>query len=167
MEVFTLTERKTSNIKLAIMWLSLVVAIAFFLIACVNKYFLAGTVIFAAIWAWLYMNRGVEYECSYFDGDFRFAKILNKSRRKKLAAYTIEDVIQIAPAGDSSVTFYENNKETLVKDFTSGVQGVPYYDIVVKDSKTNKALLIKAELDDEYLNAVSIKYRSKVVRKQW
>ena len=39
------------------------------------------------------------------------------------------------------------------------------YDIVIKDTVNNNYILIKAELDDKYLDAVCIKHASKVIRK--
>ena len=50
-------------------------------------------------------------------------------------------------------------------DYTSGNKDAGYYDIVIKDKENNKYLLIKAELDDKYLDAVCHKNASKVVKK--
>ena len=49
-----------------------------------------------------------------------------------------------------------------VHDYTSGRKDVSYYEIVVKDA--TKAEIIKAELDDRFLDEVCKKYRSKVKR---
>lgn len=110
------------------------------------------------------MGQNVEYEYSYFDGELRFAKIKNKSRRKNLATYSMESVVTIAPAGDRSVYNYENGGELKIVDYSSGLKDVPYYDIVIKSPDAN--VLIKAELDDKFVTEVEKKYRAKVKRRE-
>ena len=94
----------------------------------------------------------------------RFARIINKSRRKRIGVYNIEEVVTIAPAGDRSVYNYENDRSAKIKDYTSGEKNVPYYDIIVRNQ--DGTTIIKAELDDKYLDEVSKKYKSKVVKRQ-
>lgn len=120
--------------------------------------------IFGGIWYFLSSAANLEYEYSYFDGEVRFAKITNKSRRKKLKDYTMDQVLKIAPAGDSSVVQYEKDHHVTVKDYTSKKKENPYYEIIVKDSES--LIMYKVELDDKYLDAVCMKYASKVVRKR-
>ena len=99
---------------------------------------------------------------SYFDGEVRFAKVLNKNRRKSLGSYPMDDVIQIAPAGDRSVSQYEREGVKVI-DYTSHDKDTAYYDMVLK--KEGETLLIKFEPDDKYLEAVEFKYRQKVIRR--
>ena len=103
-----------------------------------------------------------EFEYSYFDGEVRFAKVLNKNRRKSLGGYPMDDVIQIAPAGDRSVSQYEREGVKVI-DYTSHDKDTAYYDMVLK--KEGETLLIKFEPDDKYLEAVEFKYRQKVIRR--
>lgn len=121
-------------------------------------------VVFGLIAYLMIMAQNTEFEYSYFDGELRFAKIKNKSRRKRLGIYSMESVAAIAPAGDRSVYNYENGNEFKKIDYTSGQKDVPYYDIVIKSPDEN--VLIKAELDDKFLTEVEKKYRSKVKRKE-
>lgn len=164
-EVYVLIERRKSIVKTFIAWLCLCLAIACIVLACSMYSFFVIGVILAALWYWLFFKSGLEYEYSYFDGDLRFAKIIGKSRRKALGEYSIDDVVQIAPAGDRSVYKYENDDNVKVKDYTSGNNGTPYYDIILKDSTHNNYVLIKAELDSKYLDAVCFKNASKVIRR--
>ena len=76
----------------------------------------------------------------------------------------MDEVVTIAPAGDRSVYDYENDNSVQVKDYTSHKKDTPYYDLVIK--KEAGTLLIKYEPDDEYLDAVQVKYAQKVVRRQ-
>lgn len=165
MEVFVLVERKKSVAKGVLAWLCMCLGIACVLLACYFQLLFIIGVLLIGLWYWLWMMGGLEYEYSYFDGDLRFAKVMNKSRRKTLKGYSIEDVIQIAPAGDRSVYNYENDNNVSVKDYTSKIEGVPYYDIVLKDKENNSIMIIKAELDDKYLDAVCIKNGYKVKRR--
>ena len=121
-------------------------------------------VVFGLIAYLMIMAQNTEFEYSYFDGELRFAKIKNKSRRKRLGIYSMESVAAIAPAGDRSVYNYENGNEIKKIDYTSGQKDVPYYDIVIKSPDEN--VLIKAELDDKFLTEVEKKYRSKVKRRE-
>lgn len=109
-------------------------------------------VVFGLIAYLMIMAQNTEFEYSYFDGELRFAKIKNKSRRKRLGIYSMESVAAIAPAGDRSVYNYENGNEIKKIDYTSGQKDVPYYDIVIKSPDEN--VLIKAELDDKFLTEV-------------
>ena len=63
---------------------------------------------------------------------------------------------------EASLYNYENDNTVKVHDYTSGRKDVSYYEIVVKDA--TKAEIIKAELDDRFLDEVCKKYRSKVKR---
>lgn len=142
----------------------LVGAVLSMLLSCMNVYFIFLAMIFAVLWFLFTFRSNKEYEYSYFDGDMRFSKIMNKSRRKTLATYSMGDVIQIAPEGDRSVYRYENDKSVTVKDYSSGRKEAPKYDMVL--SRADKTLLIKFEPDEQYLNAIELKYKQKVIRRQ-
>lgn len=165
LEVFVLVDRKPSPVKIFLGWLCMCLAIVSLFLMCVVNAFLVVALIFGGLWYWLIFMSRFEYEYSYFDGELRFAKVINKSKRKTLKGYNMEDVLQIAPAGDRSVYKYENDANVAKKDYTSAKKDVPYYDIVLKDSSSNSITLIKAELDDQYLDAVCIKHKSKVIRR--
>ena len=165
MEVFTLVQRKKSPAMIFVSWIFAALAVVSFLLICqgVALGFLIA-VAFGFLSSFLFMSQNVEYEYSYFDGELRFAKIKNKSRRKHLATYSMESVVTIAPAGDRSVYNYENGGELKTVDYSSGLKDIPYYDIVIKSPDAN--VLIKAELDDKFITEVEKKYRSKVKRRE-
>ena len=152
MEVFTLIARKKNVALVFVSYLLVALAAISLLTICIG--FAPG----------ILMAQNTEFEYSYFDGELRFAKIKNKSRRKRLGIYSMESVAAIAPAGDRSVYNYENGNEIKKIDYTSGQKDVPYYDIVIKSPDEN--VLIKAELDDKFLTEVEKKYRSKVKRRE-
>ena len=123
--------------------------------------FFAVAVLFFAL-GWFLKNRSLEFEYSYFDGDFRFAKIINKQKRKELTGYVAEHVIVIAPKGDRSIYKYENDSQVKKRDLTSGKKDAKVYAMVVKTEAGYQ--MTTFEPDDKYLDAVCIKYRQKVVR---
>jgi len=104
--------------------------------------------------------RYVEYEYSYYDGELRFAKIINKKKRKELETYLMEEVITIAPAEDISIYPYLNEKNAKVRDFTTGRQDAKVYVAVVKNA--NGIELVTYEPDEKYINEVCVKYGHKV-----
>jgi len=165
MEVFTLIARKKNVALVFVSYLLVALAAISLLTICIG--FAPGilfAVVFGLIAYLMIMAQNTEFEYSYFDGELRFAKIKNKSRRKRLGIYSMESVAAIAPAGDRSVYNYENGNELKEIDYTSGQNDVPYYDIIIKSPDEN--VLIKAELDDKFLTEVEKKYRSKVKRRE-
>lgn len=118
-------------------------------------------VAFIALGVFFY-KRDYEWEYSYFDGDVRFAKIINKNKRKDLKSYNMEDVTVFAPIDDRSMYNYLNDNSMKVRDFTTGFSNRKVYGMVVKGE--NGRGLIKFERDEKYLDAVCIKYRQKVIR---
>lgn len=165
MEVFILTERKKSPLLTFIAWFSFAVATLALVLTCLGFVVLfIVAVLFALVGYFILINSNVEYECSYFGDEIRFARIKNKSKRKRLQIVEMDSVITIAPAGDRSLYNYDNDKMMKVLDYTSGLKDVPYYEIVVKNTTLSE--IIKVELDDKFLDEISKKYRMKVVRKE-
>ena len=120
-------------------------------------------VVCGLVWYFLMNGSSKEFEYSYFDGEVRFARIINKSRRKSIGTYRMDEVMQIAPAGDRSVSHYENDASVKVFDYTSHNPGTPYYEMAIQ--REGDTILIKFEPDEKYLSAVEVKYRSKVIRR--
>ena len=143
---------------------TLVLGIMSLVLACFSLIFAIPMLIFGIIGILLTFCSNKEYEYSYFDGEVRFAKIMNKSCRKRLAVYSMDEVSQIAPAGDRSVYRYETDNTVKVLDYTSKIKDQPYYEMVVQ--KEANTYLITFEPDDKYLDAAQVKYAQKVIRRQ-
>lgn len=163
LEVFVLVPRKRSALLRFFTYLSLACTIVLIVFSCISVIFVCAAAAFAILWYVLQFKQYKEYEYSYFDGEVRFAKILNKNRRKRLQIFSMDEVIQIAPAGDRSVSKYESDLGVKKIDYTSGDSKVPYYEMIVKDDEG--ITLIKYEPDDKYLDAVCVKYGQKVIRR--
>lgn len=164
LEVYVLTPVQKTTTKVFLSILSLVIAIVSLVLACYSPLMIFMTLIFGVLFYFITFRSNKEYESSYFDGEVRFAKIMNKSRRKRLAVYSMDEVSQIAPAGDRSVCRYETDNTVKVLDYTSQIKDQPYYEMVVQ--KEGNTYLIKFEPDDKYLDAVQVKYAQKVIRRQ-
>lgn len=142
-------------------------ALAFFVVAAMSTlYVVLGYIIFfpMALLAWVIAfvlhTREYEYEYSYYDGELRFAKIINKKKRKELGGYVMEDVICLAPIDDRTLQQYINDKNTRTRDLTTGNPNAIVYGVVVKNG--NGIELVKFEPDEKYINEVCIKYGHKV-----
>ena len=162
LEVYVLVEKQKSLVMKILTVLCFVVGAYFMYATLVGLViFFAIAVPFIALGIFL-KDRSLEYEYSYFDGDFRFAKIISKQKRKELIGYDIENIIVIAPKEDRSVYQYINNPQVQSRDLSSGKKDAKVYAMV---SKVEDGLhLTYFEPDEKYLDAVCIKYRQKVVR---
>ncbi|MBR2046171.1 MAG: hypothetical protein IJ958_08575 [Agathobacter sp.] len=163
LEVYVLVEKKKSLIMKIVTVLLFVIG-AYFLYATFRGLiiYFAVAIPFLAI-AWYIHTKYTEFEYSYFDGEFRFAKIFNKQKRKELRGYNVEDVIVIAPEGDRSLHNYEKNPQVKTRDLSSGYKNEgKVYCLVAKTEERYE--MTKFEPDERYLDAVCIKYRQKVIR---
>lgn len=162
-EVYVLVERRKSTLMRVMTVAVLAIGILFALFSMIAPLFLSGALILLVVWYFFLFRSSKEYEYSFFDGELRFAKIMNKSRRKRLRVFTMDEVIQIAPAGDRSIYKYEQDNTVKKIDYTSGNKDVPYYNLIMKNE--DGINMISYEPDDKYLDAICVKYGQKVIRR--
>jgi hypothetical protein len=162
MEVYVLVPVRKSFFTLVLASICLALAIILMLLACNVPIAVYVAVLLVLAWYFLSFRFCKEYEYSYFDREVRLARILNKSRRKSLGTYSMEDVVVIAPAGDHCVARYENDANVKKLDYTSHKRDTPYYDMVIQQE--GQTLLLKLELDETYLEEVEKQYKQKVLR---
>ena len=162
-EVYVLVERKKSTLMRVVTAAVLAIGILFALFSMIAPLFLSGALILLVVWYFFLFRSSKEYEYSFFDGELRFAKIMNKSRRKRLRVFTMDEVIQIAPAGDRSIYKYEQDNTVKKIDYTSGNKDVPYYNLIMKNE--DGINMISYEPDDKYLDAICVKYGQKVIHR--
>lgn len=162
MEVYVLVPKKR-NILLHVCGLALLITgVLALILTAIGVFVFLPVAVVGILLGYFLRTRNYEYEYSYFDGDLRFAKIINKSRRKNLKGYKMEDVLTIAPIEDRSVYQYLNNSSNKLRDYTSGKTNAKVYAMVVKVPEGIE--VIKYEPDDKYLDAICVKYRQKVIR---
>ena len=121
-EVYVLVEKKKSVFLTFFSVFSYVMAVLSAIFVMIGLYFFVPTAVFGFILGWFFQTRNYEFEYSYFDGDVRFAKIINKANRKKLPGYKMSEVLAIAPTGDASVASYENDSKAKLEDYSRAIQ---------------------------------------------
>lgn len=90
----------------------------------------------------------VEYEYLLVDKVFTVDRILNRTKRKKTAEYTLEDVQVIAPENSGRIKEFESQVKK-VADFTSGKHGQLRYAFIYTKSGVSEKVLF--EPDDKML----------------
>jgi hypothetical protein len=161
-EVYVLVECNKSIARRLLAYFFFVLTVALLLLGLGSLFVWPFIIIAGMLWYLFQFRSNREYEYSYFDGEVRFAKIMNKSRRKRLGVYSMDEVFLIAPSGDRSMYKYETDATIKKIDYTSGRKDVPCYEMVVKTETGVR--LISFEPDDKYLDAVCFKYAHKVTR---
>ncbi len=161
-EVYVLVEtKKPSIIKFFGIFSYVIGGFSLFAAAIVGSIFTI-TAILGLLLGYFFQTRNYEFEYSYFDGDVRFAKIINKAKRKRLPGYNMADVFIIAPADDPSAYKYEHDSSAKIRRYQSGYKNRKLYVMAVKGKETNE--LIYFEPDEKYLDAVCQKFGHKVRR---
>lgn len=161
-EIYVLVTRKKPAVIKFFGIFSMVFGIFSMLATAIGLYIFLPTAVAGILLGYFFYTRNYEFEYSYFDGDIRFAKIINKARRKKLPGYKISDVCMIAPAGDPSVYKYENDSTAKIRRYQSGYKDAKIYVMAIRTDKG--AELIYFEPDEKYLDAICIKNGHKVKR---
>lgn len=161
-EVYVLVPVRKSVIRLFFGLLFFVLGVISFVMTCYVAIFTIPMLIFGGFGYYLTFCADKEYEYSYFDGDIKIARIINKSRRKQIGEYSMGEVLNIAPAGDRSVMKYETDAMVKVKDYTSKDKTKSYYEMVVVNEGVTT--LIKFEPDEKFLDSVMVKFPQKVVK---
>lgn len=161
MEVYVLVTKKKSLVMQILAGIMLVFVVISVYLTLLLPLFMVLIMIFGALFYLFQFRQFREFEYSYFDGDVRFAKISNKSRRKTLKRFTMEEVVQIAPAGDRSVYKYEADSNVRKYRYDSGYADRIVYDMIFKDG--DNVNLIAFEPDERYLQEVRKKYAQKVI----
>ncbi len=106
-------------------------------------------------WFLLTFKSGVEYEYSYFGGELKITKIKDKRVRKRQETITMDRVVLIAPSGDESLKKYEEDRNTLQKDYTSKNRQAQGYCIVINTEEGVE--LLSFEPDEKMLDAMRVK----------
>ena len=94
---------------------------------------------------YLISGLNVEYEYQYVNGDIDIDKIMNKSRRKKVASYAANELEIAAPSNSHELDSFRNNNSIQIKDYTSG-EGKPAWSLVYNTEKGR--VLATMELND-------------------
>ena len=101
-----------------------------------------------------------EYEYLLLNKELSIDKIIDKSKRKKVAEYDLNNMEIMCPASSHELDSYKN-KNTPSKDFSSGRADSKPYVIVYHESKGDE--LVYIEPDDEMMKVIKTLCPRKVV----
>ncbi len=130
-----LVARKASPLMLVLKYLLLVLAAFSFLLGLVgNIIFIIIFIAFAVGVYFVSLHASIEYEYQYCEREITVDKILNKSRRKKVATFEVERMEAFAPSKSYHLDEYRNKDNYRKLDFSTGIENQPdttytmYYD---------------------------------------
>jgi hypothetical protein len=103
----------------------IMITVIFILLGMLGQIFLliAGAV-FAVIAYFAGLYTEIEYEYLYIDRQLSVDKVLNRTRRKKVANYEIERMEILAPINSYHLDSYKN-RTAEIKDYSSGILNQP------------------------------------------
>lgn len=79
-------------------------------------------------------NRYCEYEYLLAADELDIAVVKNRSRRKKLATYSLSELQCMAPVNSHRLDRYHSNPQLKVRDFSSGNSGHDIYSMIFSSS---------------------------------
>lgn len=106
---------KWENILSKVLWVLTFVYLALGLIYLI---FLAIFLVFLIATLLYRRHLRVEYEYQYLDGGLRIDRIKNRSKRKRLGMYDLENLTVMAPEGHDRLTPYTSRKDVKLLDYS-------------------------------------------------
>ena len=132
--VEVLVARKASTPMLILKYVLIILAAFSFLLGMGNILFIIIFIAFAVGAYFVSLNASIEYEYQYCEREVTVDKILNKSKRKRVAAFETDKLEVLAPSRSYHLDEYRNKNNYRTLDFSSGTEQQPdptytmYYD---------------------------------------
>ena len=146
-----LVARKASPLMLFLKYLLILLAALSFLLGLGNIIFVIAFIAFAVGAYFVSLNASIEYEYQYCEREITVDKILNKSRRKKVATFETERMEAIAPSRSYHLDEYRNKTNYRKLDFSSGIEQQPDVTYTMYYDGREKVIF---ELNDDFINAL-------------
>ena len=86
--------------------------------------FLLAGILFGVLAYFVILNTDLEFEYLYLDKEISVDKIMHKTKRKRLAVYSVDKMEILAPIKSYHLDGYKN-REAKVIDYSSGVENQP------------------------------------------
>lgn len=145
-----LVKRQTqSGQKGMIFLLSLLAAVLCFAGFFFNNIILLPAAVLIVIAVLYYRNSDIEYEYCLVNTQFDVDKIIAKSKRKQLLSVDLKDLEVAAPVNSERLSRLNNLK---TYDFTSGVENVQTFALVVRTDKETIKIIINP--NNKFMDAV-------------
>lgn len=133
--VEVLVARKPSPVMTVLKYILILLAAFSFLMGMTSS--IVFVIIFIALAVGVYfvsLNASIEYEYQYCEREITVDKILNKSKRKRVAVFETDKLEALAPSKSYHLDDYRKNTNYRTLDFSSGIEQQPdptytmYYD---------------------------------------
>ena len=108
----------------------------------------------------LFPQFDLEYEYLYVNGEFDIDKIMNKSKRKRCASYSIDKLEEMYPSSERTNQMVKQGVK--VADYTSNDPQKPFWNLIF--SQEQGRVLVKMELNEEIVKDVRRRAPGKVAR---
>ncbi len=140
-----LVEHKGNGFMKFLRGLLIALTVILFLIGMVSVIFWIAAVITGIGAYFAGLNANLEYEYLYMERELQVDKIMNKSRRKKVANYEIGRLEILAPFHSYHLDNYKNRKFDKEKDFSIGEELKPDRRYVMIYDGKEKVILSPSE----------------------
>lgn len=147
------SKKRSAGIGMFILAILLAI-IGFYLVLLINSMLPRNLIMIGSILIGLYICGGipllwslcrkkdVEYDYLYIENDLEIDAVYNKSKRKHVITVHMEHAKRIAPYGSQALLGYEGKGAVTVKDFTSALEDiVPYVILLEKDGRTIEVMI--------------------------
>lgn len=128
-----LVKRKTPAYMTLLKFLTIILAVFFFLVGMVYIFAMIICIAFGVAAYFIRLNADLEYEYLYVDKELTVDKVMAKSKRKRVAVFDIGKMEILAPIKSWHLDNYKNRQDKTV-DYSSGEEKQPdhryvfYYD---------------------------------------
>jgi len=120
-----LVKGKASTIMRFLRILLVMLAVLFFLLGMVTGLLLFIVAVACGVGAYFVgMYCSIEYEYLYLDKEITIDKVLNKTRRKRVAVFSVDKMEILAPLKSYHLDSYKN-RQIKVEDYSCGVEKQP------------------------------------------
>lgn len=134
--VEVLVARKASPLMLVLKYVLFTLAALAFIMGFLGGMIvlIIACIVFAVAGYFVSLNASIEYEYQYCEREITVDKILNKSRRKRVAVFETDKMEALAPSRSYHLDDYRKNTNYRTLDFSSGTTEQPdptytmYYD---------------------------------------
>jgi hypothetical protein len=109
-------------------------------------FLLIGIVLAVLLYVLILPRMDIEYEYLYVNGELDIDVIYSRQKRKKAATYDMNELELLAPSNSHALDSYFQQKDTKIKDFTSGKADAKSYTLVMNQDKGRE--IVKVEIDD-------------------
>ena len=157
------THRKQNGMGKVTFYISVVMAVLWFVFGLVNRGAFLVCFLFAGLAIYIRLFGEKDYEINYTNGELDIDVIFAKSRRKNLVSINVEDIVVLAKSKTDPVKKYIGASMKTM-DCISHEEGVPYYCMIYKNRDKDTEEKVLFEPGDELLDELSRRLHGRVYK---